>query len=70
MIRIVRTPEGEYVLDRSGKQNGRGAYLCPDPECLKTALKRKSLDRSFRAAVPGDALRRLEEEMSLFAEGS
>ena len=39
MIRVVRTPEGSVNLDFGGKMIGRGAYLCPDPECLKMALR-------------------------------
>ena len=35
LIRVVRTPEGAIVLDSTGKRSGRGAYVCPDPACLK-----------------------------------
>ena len=43
LIRVVRTPEGAIVIDRTGKINGRGAYLCDDPGCLRKAQKKRSL---------------------------
>ena len=42
LIRVVRSPEGQVSLDFGGKMNGRGAYLCPDPECLKRAIRSSS----------------------------
>ena len=63
MIRVVRTPEGNVNLDFSGKMNGRGAYICPNPECLKKALRSKALDRSLEVTIPEDVYVRLEKEM-------
>ena len=63
MIRVVRTPEGTVNLDFGGKMNGRGAYICPDPECLKKALRSKALDRSLEVTIPEDVIARLEKEM-------
>ena len=63
LIRVVRTPEGSVSLDFSGKMNGRGAYLCPNPECLKKALRSKALDRSLEVAIPEDVYGRLQKEM-------
>ena len=60
---MVRTPEGAVSLDFGGKMNGRGAYLCPDPECLKKALRSKALDRSLEVTIPEDVYHRLEKEM-------
>ena len=60
---MVRTPEGAVSLDFGGKMNGRGAYLCPDPECLKKALRSKALDRSLEVTIPEDVDHRLEKEM-------
>ena len=62
MIRVIRTPEGEFELDATGKKNGRGAYLCPSEECLEKAIKSKGLDRSFKMAVPREVYERLREE--------
>ena len=63
MIRVVRTPEGGVTLDFGGKMNGRGAYICPNPECLKKALRSKALDRSLEVTIPEDVYARLEKEM-------
>ena len=63
MIRIVRTPEGSVNLDFGGKMNGRGAYICPNPECLKKALRSKALDRSLEVTIPEEVIARLEKEM-------
>ena len=63
MIRVVRTPEGGVTLDFGGKMNGRGAYICPNPECLKKALRSKALDRSLEVTIPEDVYVRLEKEM-------
>lgn len=52
LVRIVRSPEGDISLDLIGKKSGRGAYICPDAECLKKARKAKRLERIFESAVP------------------
>lgn len=52
LIRVVRSQEGEISLDFRGKAPGRGAYVCPDPECLRKAMKTKALDRSLDTAIP------------------
>ena len=64
MIRVIRTQEGEFLLDATGKKNGRGAYICPDMECLKKAIKSKGLERSFKQSIPKDVYETLEKEMS------
>lgn len=63
MIRILKTSEGEIVLDATGRKNGRGAYVCPTMECLKKAIKSKGLDRSFKMAIPKEVYETLEKEM-------
>ena len=63
LIRVVRTPEGNVQLDFSGKLNGRGAYICPNPECLKKAQKAKSLERSLDVPIPQEVYDRLAKEM-------
>ena len=49
MIRVIKTPEGEILLDATGRKNGRGAYLCPSGECLKKAVKNKGLEKSVKS---------------------
>ena len=63
LIRVVRTTEGAVILDFSGKANGRGAYICPQMECLKKAQKAKSLERSLEVPIPQEVYERLEKEM-------
>ena len=63
MIRVIRTAENEFVLDATGKKNGRGAYLCPDRECLKKAVKSRGLERSFKQAIPEAVYESLDKEM-------
>ena len=63
MIRVVRCTDGTVNLDFGGKMNGRGAYICPDPECLKKARKSKALDRSLEVTIPEEVYARLEKEM-------
>lgn len=63
MVRILKTAEGEIVLDATGKKNGRGAYICPSMDCFRKAKKSRGLDRSFKMAVPAEIYDRLEKEM-------
>ena len=62
MMRILRTPEEEIILDLTGKKNGRGAYLCKQSECLKLARKNKGLERSFKMSIQSQVYEKLEEE--------
>jgi len=52
LLRVVRTPEGEIVVDLSGKANGRGAYLKKDAEVIERARKSKALDRILEVTIP------------------
>ena len=63
LIRVVRSPEGELSMDLTGRKAGRGAYVCRSIDCLRTARKRKALERSFACAIPSEIYDRLEEEM-------
>ena len=63
LIRVVRSPEGEISLDFRGKTSGRGAYVCPDPECLKRVRKSKALERAFSAQLPAEVYDALEAQM-------
>ena len=62
MMRVLKTPEDTFVLDVTGKKNGRGAYLCKCQECLKKAIKSKGLERSFKMSIPKEVYAKLEEE--------
>ena len=69
MIRVVRSPEGNVSLDFGGKMNGRGAYICPSMECLKKAIRSRSLDRSLEVTIPEDVYARLQKEMEAGENG-
>ncbi len=63
LIRIVRTPDEDIVIDSTGKKNGRGAYLCPDAECLKKAIKGKRLEKAFQQKIEPEVLEQLSERL-------
>lgn len=64
LIRIVRNDEGEFSLDSTGKKQGRGAYICPNIQCLEKAQKSKGLERSFKTSVPQDVYEELKRELA------
>ena len=63
MIRVVRGTDGAVSLDFGGKMNGRGAYICPQMDCLKKAIRSKALDRSLEVTIPEEVYDRLQKEM-------
>lgn len=69
MLRVVRGTDGSVSLDFSGRVNGRGAYLCPNPECLRKARKSRSLERCLETQIPEDVYLRLEKEMEAQPHG-
>lgn len=64
LLRVVRTPEGEILLDFTGKKSGRGAYICRDVKCLKKARKSMRIDRSLGVSIPDEVYDRMESELS------
>ena len=62
LIRVGRSSEGEISLDFRGKAPGRGAYVCPNSECLKKARKARALERAFSAQIPLEIYERLEAD--------
>ncbi len=66
LLRILRTENEGIILDSTGRKNGRGAYICPNPECMKKARKSKGLDRSFKMSVPEEVYDNLEKEIGAF----
>lgn len=61
LMRVVRSPEGVISLDFKGKSPGRGAYVCPNDQCLKNAVKSKALERALETVIPEDIYNRLSE---------
>ena len=63
MIRIVKMPDNQILLDKTGKGQGRGAYICPTVQCLTKAIKTKKLNRAFSCQIPDELILQLEGEM-------
>ncbi len=66
MMRVLKTADDSVILDKTGRKNGRGAYLCMDRECLRKACKNRGLERSFKMSIPHEIYESLEKE---FEEG-
>ena len=60
MMRVLKTAEEGIILDKTGKKNGRGAYLCESMECLKLARKNRGLERSFKMSIPNEVYDNME----------
>ncbi len=60
LIRIVRTPEGRVIIDETGKQNGRGAYLKKDLQIFEKARKNKILNKQLETEIPDSIFEELE----------
>lgn len=63
LLRVVKSPEGEVFLDRTGRKNGRGAYLCNDPACFAKARKTRALNREFQMEIPDEIYEGLEKQL-------
>ena len=63
LIRVVKTPEDEVVLDLSGKKSGRGAYICKNSACLKKAIKSKRIQNNLETEIPEGVILDLEKEL-------
>jgi predicted RNA-binding protein YlxR (DUF448 family) len=63
LLRIVRTPEQDVLVDLTGKKSGRGAYICPNNECLKKAIKTKSLQKALETDITPNIITDLENQL-------
>ena len=54
LIRIIRTPENDICFDKTGRMNGRGAYICPSELCLDKAIKSKGIERALNCEIPDE----------------
>ena len=70
LVRVVRSPEGTVSLDPKGKANGRGAYLCPNMDCLKKAIRSKALARALGAEIPQEIYDALLAQMEAETNGT
>ncbi|MBP5249129.1 MAG: YlxR family protein [Lachnospiraceae bacterium] len=63
LIRVIKTPEGEIKIDRTGRQNGRGAYICDSKDCFEKARRSKGIERSLGVPIPEEIYESLLKEM-------
>ncbi|MBQ2745349.1 MAG: YlxR family protein [Lachnospiraceae bacterium] len=63
LVRVLKTVDGNIIIDLTGRQNGRGAYICRSEECLKRAMKTKAIDRSLGVAVSAEIFEELKKEL-------
>ncbi|MBO5424280.1 MAG: YlxR family protein [Lachnospiraceae bacterium] len=63
LVRVIRTPEGEVKLDKTGKMNGRGAYMCSNINCFNQAVKSKGLSRALKIDIPEDIYEAIGKEL-------
>ena len=68
MMRVIKTPEDEIVLDDTGKRNGRGAYICRERSCLQKAQKSRGLERSLKHAIYDEVYDKLLKEFDKLNE--
>ncbi len=64
LVRVVKSPEGVVSLDRSGKANGRGAYICHNAECYKKAVKARRLEKAFSMQIPENVSEAILRELN------
>jgi len=63
LIRVVRTPDETIEIDPTGKRSGRGAYICPEVECLKKALQGKRLEKALKSPISGEVIDELGKKL-------
>lgn len=59
LLRVVRTPDGEVLIDVTGKKAGRGAYVCQNEQCFAKAFKEKRLERALKQAIDSQVYEQL-----------
>ncbi len=64
LVRIVKTPDDEVLIDLTGRVNGRGAYICPSADCLRIARKARRIEKSFQMQIPDEVYDKMEEELN------
>lgn len=63
LVRVVRSPQGEVSLDLDGRKAGRGAYVCPNTDCLNKARKAKRFERSLEVSIPDEVYQSMENAL-------
>ena len=63
LVRVVKSPEGEISLDKTGRKNGRGAYICNSVECFNKAIRKKAFERAFGVSISDELKDSIREEI-------
>ena len=63
LLRVVRLADGSFIVDESGKSDGRGAYVCKNADCLKKARKKRAFERAFSMQIDDEVYNKMEEEI-------
>lgn len=69
LLRVVRSPEGEISLDPRGKKPGRGAYVCPNEDCLRRAVRSRALSRALETQIPDEVMESLAAALEADNDG-
>ncbi len=69
LLRVVRSPEGEISLDPRGKKPGRGAYVCPNEDCLRRAVRSRALSRALETQIPDEVMESLAAALEADDDG-
>ena len=64
LVRVVRAADGTVSLDLTGKKSGRGAYICPNPDCYRKARKTRKLERTLAVQIPEEVYDAMERELT------
>lgn len=62
LIRVVKGPDESFSIDTTSKKNGRGAYLCNNPDCVNKCMKNRLLNKNFKCEIPKEVYEKLYEE--------
>ncbi|MBQ8318243.1 MAG: YlxR family protein [Lachnospiraceae bacterium] len=63
LVRVIKTPDEQVCLDKTGKMNGRGAYICLNSECYNKAVKSKGIERALKIAIPEEIYQAIGKEL-------
>lgn len=63
LIRVVKSPEGDISVDKTGKKSGRGAYVCDNIECMRKARKARRLEKAFSCQISNEIYDALEKDI-------
>ena len=64
LVRVLRTNEGQVLIDMTGRKNGRGAYVCRNNKCLEDAIRTKAIERSLNISLTDEIYDSLRKEMN------